>query len=241
MITIQIDPNVHSKSVKELAGALVLAVLGELEENAKPIPAPAAPELNPEAAFLPGRPITVGPHLVIPNPPPPASIASIAALAPPAESAKTTVASPTASPMPPAAPATVLLDKTGLPWDARIHASSKTQNADKTWRVKRGASAELVAGVEAELRKLMAIPTPAAQPMIPPPPPPVPTADAQTEYVALVMQVAALVGANRLSIEQLQKCFQAVGITQMQDLGIRLDLLPTFRNMINGIVAGQSA
>lgn len=239
MITIQIDPNLHSKSVKELAGALVLALLGELEENAieetfNSTMKEALSELSPEAAFLPGpaanTPIsTVGPHLVIPNPPPPANIVSGAA-------SGTTVASPSAPPVPPAAPSTIQFDGTGLPWDARIHASSKTQNADKTWRGKRGVSAELVAGVEAELRKLMAIPAPipslAPSATIPPPPPPssapsVPTADAQVEYVALVMQVAALVGANRLSNEQLQKCFQAVGITQMQDLGIRLDLLPT--------------
>jgi hypothetical protein len=82
--------------------------------------------------------------------------------------------------------------------------------------------------------------------MIPPPPPAAPapaapTADAQAEYVALVMQVAALIGQNKINNDQLQRCFAAVGITQMQDLGIRLDLLPTLRGMIDGIVAGQNA
>lgn len=58
------------------------------------------------------------------------------------------------------APATAELDKNGLPWDARIHASSKARNADKTWRGKRGVDPAVVAQVEAELRALMAVPGP---------------------------------------------------------------------------------
>jgi len=268
VITIQIDPTIHSKQVKELAGALVLALLGELEEDDQPIPVEVLKqvELSPEAAFLPNVPnpppiSTVGPHLVIPNPPPPAIVAPVAAppaivapvAAQPAMTASlgTTVASPSGAP--PAAPATIQLDSKGLPWDSRIHASSKGQNGDGTWRGKRGVDDALIAGVEAELRKLMAIPAPpspmpALTPgaMIPPPPPvapapAAPTADAQAEYVALVMQVAALIGQNKINNDQLQRCFAAVGITQMQDLGIRLDLLPTLRGMIDGIVAGQNA
>lgn len=245
MITIQIDPNLHSKSVKELAGALVLALLGELEEETPEAafgPVGFIPQ-PPEPAAAPVGPVsTLGPHLVIPNPPPPASIAPIA-------TPGTTVASPTAGI--PSPPTTVQLDSKGFPWDARIHARPKSFNKDGTWRSKRNVDVALIAGVEAELRKLMAIPAPipplAPGAIIPPPPPasatpaPAATPDMQAEYVALVMQVAALVGSNRLSNEQLSRCFQAVGITQMQDLGIRLDLLPTLRNMINGIVAGQSA
>jgi hypothetical protein len=59
----------------------------------------------------------------------------------------------------PLTPATTTqLDKKGLPWDARIHASSKTINADGTWRQKRGVADALVTTVEAELRQVMALP-----------------------------------------------------------------------------------
>lgn len=42
-------------------------------------------------------------------------------------------------------------DANGRPWDARIHSTPAKQNADGTWRAKRGVAAELVAAVEAEL------------------------------------------------------------------------------------------
>lgn len=44
------------------------------------------------------------------------------------------------------------LDGAGLPWDERIHASTKTIKADGTWTKRKGASPPVVAAVEAELR-----------------------------------------------------------------------------------------
>ena len=54
------------------------------------------------------------------------------------------------------------LDSEGLPWDSRIHSSSKAKNSDGTWRIKRNSDKEFVAGVVAELKKVMAIPKPDA-------------------------------------------------------------------------------
>ena len=84
-----------------------------------------------------------------------------------------------------------VLDKNGLPWDERIHSSSKNMNADGTWRYLRGGDVDLRATVEAELRaKLANTETPPAPPAppaadngsdVPPPPPPpapAPAADA---------------------------------------------------------------
>lgn len=76
------------------------------------------------------------------------------------------------------------LDKNGLPWDERIHSSSKNMNADGTWRYLRGGDVDLRATVEAELRaKLANAETPPAPPVTengsdvpPPPPPPAPAA-----------------------------------------------------------------
>lgn len=44
------------------------------------------------------------------------------------------------------------VDSNGLPWDERIHSSSKAVNADGTWRYKRGGDLEERKAVEEELR-----------------------------------------------------------------------------------------
>lgn len=77
-----------------------------------------------------------------------------------------------------------VLDKNGLPWDERIHSSSKNMNADGTWRYLRGGDVDVRATVEAELRANLATtetpPAPPAPPAaengkdVPPPPPPPP-------------------------------------------------------------------
>lgn len=54
----------------------------------------------------------------------------------------------------------VELDKNGLPWDARIHASTKTKKGDGSWTAKRGVDDALVLQVNNELRQLMAVPGP---------------------------------------------------------------------------------
>lgn len=81
-------------------------------------------------------------------------------------------------------------DSTGLPWDERIHASSKALNADGTWRTKRGVDKALVASVEAALRAthtiteqdvggtaaIVATPEDEVAPVVVPPAPPAPEA-----------------------------------------------------------------
>lgn len=57
------------------------------------------------------------------------------------------------------------VDKAGLPWDGRIHASTRAKNADGTWRMRRGIEAALAAAVTGELRQTMA-------PVVPQPPAP---------------------------------------------------------------------
>ncbi len=53
------------------------------------------------------------------------------------------------------------LDSAGLPWDARIHAGPKRQNADGSWTLKKGVDKELVAQVIEELKGEPAATTPA--------------------------------------------------------------------------------
>jgi hypothetical protein len=69
-------------------------------------------------------------------------------------------------------------DKTGLPWDARIHSAgaNRINESDGTWRKKRGVSDQMMATVEAELRaRSGAVPSaPVAAPVPLPPVNPVP-------------------------------------------------------------------
>lgn len=79
-------------------------------------------------------------------------------------------------PVNPSAPS---VDAAGLPWDERIHSTNKGQNADGTWRKRRGVDAAVVTQVEAELRargQQQPAPAPMQQPFpVPPMPmPPVP-------------------------------------------------------------------
>jgi len=71
---------------------------------------------------------------------------------------------------------TGVVDADGLPWDPRIHSSSKQLVADGTWRKRRNTAKELFAEVEAELRGLSAVDAPVDAPIPAPPPPPPPPA-----------------------------------------------------------------
>lgn len=73
-----------------------------------------------------------------------------------------------------------LNDANGLPWDERIHSSSKNLNADGTWRTKRGLNPIIKNQVEAELRATKAAQGVYALPPTGnvPPPPPAPIAGA---------------------------------------------------------------
>lgn len=83
-------------------------------------------------------------------------------------------------------------DVNGLPWDERIHSSSRAVNADGSWRAKRGVDSGLVAAVEDELRAVavheaVSAPIPPAPPV--PPTPPAPQADGRSyaDVVNLIM------------------------------------------------------
>lgn len=84
------------------------------------------------------------------------------------------------------APPEPVVDSNGLPWDERIHASTKTTTADGAWKKKRGVDDETRAAVEAEL--LGGEDTPPAPETTPAAPGPVQAfaAQAETEAAASV-------------------------------------------------------
>lgn len=124
-------------------------------------------------------------------------------VSPAADTAAATTPTPAPAASPPN-PGNVEVDKSGLPWDGRIHsgpADKKPKNGDGTWRKKRGVDDATVAAVEAELRAALGAPAapivpvapiaeapaapvppaPAAAPApVPAPPAPVPAAPAPT-------------------------------------------------------------
>ena len=81
----------------------------------------------------------------------------------------------TLTPAPPPAGAAVELDAEGLPWDGRIHSSSKAKLA-KTgcWKLARGCDPALAEKVTAELKAVMVLPVPYTPGMISPTKPVVP-------------------------------------------------------------------
>ena len=254
---ITVNPAELTRDEREALAGFILTFPGEGQMEKGPIHVPDSPELreaiasinpaagkleliqDPAAAFgainsIPQGPVsTAGPMLVIPNPEPAA-----------------------AAPAPPATGAT--LDKEGLPWDVRIHASTKTFNADGTWRKKRGVETTVIQTVEGELKKLMAIPSPAAAPapVVPPPPPgpattqaappPPPPAAATPSEIELRMQFVALVGRASAAIQngklmdhELSSTCAFAGVGSLPLLGNRLDLVPQVAAAIDQIIASR--
>lgn len=132
-------------------------------DEPQPDPATAFGGVSPEQAFAPPAAPVVSP-------------------APPAPPVAATPAAP-----PPGAD----VDKHGLPWDKRIHATPASKKKDGEWRAKRNLDDATKAAVEAELRQVMGAPAPlaasggaaaapapvaAASTTAPPAPPPTPAA-----------------------------------------------------------------
>lgn len=144
---------------------------------------------------------------------------------------------------------TVELDTEGLPWDARIHAASRTRRqSDNTWKLKRNLADTAVAQIKAELRAAPVAPTtvPQATTPVPTPPtavalatPPQPIADPPqplTErnedgsggslFKRYIDQVAAKVGSGELTMPQVEAACSAAGLAFPKDLSGRPDLIP---------------
>jgi hypothetical protein len=124
-------------------------------------------------------------------------------------------------------------DTAGLPWDERIHSSTKSKNADGTWRIKRGTSPQVVGKVTKELQATVAAVPAAAPAALPAPPtpglPPVPGANvappANPAYTAFVQFVTS---QPRITDDWLKQCLIAYGVADgsLQNLAHRPDLIP---------------
>lgn len=136
----------------------------------------------------------------------------------------------------PSSPTTevVDVDARGMPWDARIHASSRAKLAKtNNWKNKRGVDATLLAKVEAELMvvkphaimseplvdttyvpptNLVVPPPPTTDAVVPPPPPPADTGE--ITFITLSELIGALTKAKKIgptTLTDLLKPYGAVG------------------------------
>lgn len=214
--------------------ANLIATPGEQLPDARAVFGGGAP-VAPPVPFVP----PVGPPFV----PPAAAAVSSPPVAPPPPA-------PVAA-APVAIPPGVALDRDGLPWDARIHAASKTKIAAGTWKLKKGMSEQvaLVDGVKAELRATMAIPAgapvapppvalppvapppaplppPVALPPVAPPPAPAAAANAPADFAGFMQWVAGLIHQGRWTHDHTTATLQRHGLPGAVALASRPDLIP---------------
>lgn len=138
-------------------------------------------------------------------------------------------------PPPPVATDAPERDASGLPWDGRIHASSKALLSDGTWRQRRNTDPALVKAVTEELRAALAAPS-AVEPapglafgpvqhgspaVVPPPPPPV-----ESPAMDFPSFMRAITAARTAPAVVLDAC-KAVGMPSIPALAQRPDLIPT--------------
>jgi hypothetical protein len=172
MISITITPEGAKQDDLRATAAYLLMLVGDMQ----------IPVIGPQTVFVD---ITHAEQALATKPPFAASAPEAPPIppAPPAPDASSTVpevpkdtlvpptvafaqsAPPPASVAPPAAPPTANraeVDSEGLPWDGRIHASTKGKTQGGVWKARKNVADATRTEVVAELRQLMGLPGPAA-------------------------------------------------------------------------------
>lgn len=126
--------------------------------NVLPLPAPSA---QPAPTIQPAPPIALYTAAAAPVPTAPVESTDGAPAPTTAFAQPAATSLPSAAPAaPPTAPpaASGERDSKGMPWDGRIHASSKAVVADGSWRYKRGTGDTYINQIEAEIRAALGAP-----------------------------------------------------------------------------------
>jgi hypothetical protein len=172
---------------------------------------------------------------------------------------------PVAAPAPPAPPAVATqapastgeTDRNGYTHDERIHASTKTKNADGTWRYKRGVADTLVETVEAAQRAARGAvfgpvtvtidPAPGngdrvtvtAEAQVAPPspnaaPPVFPAAPAApgVTFGALVKRTQEVMRVGKWMVLDMQNALKSIGLPDFPSLQSRPDLFDQFNQLL---------
>lgn len=159
MLEIKFDVTTLSTEQRQDLASFILGFPGKISEPLTGVGNIEVHDFSPESPPLPegasAAPMSAGAEVssiapeVIPET---TSINPIANIPPVPQSAN---AAATAVPQ---QTSPVELDSEGLPWDKRIHASTKTKIASGVWKLARGVDASVVEAVKAELRGLMSVP-----------------------------------------------------------------------------------
>ena len=137
------------------------------------------------------------------------------------------------------------IDANGLPWDGRIHASTRTKIADGSWKKRKRPADQYsepewtgyIGNIEQELRSVMALPTVAPAPVTPLAPKPVvptvtytrpeptPPAPAPGTIVSFA-QLNVAITSNAIPFERVTEAINQVGLQAYPLLAARPDLVP---------------
>ena len=206
-------------------------------------PPPVVP-LQPSAPAAPStvaaNPQQTAPEASTDSLPPPTTVFGQAALPSGAVAipvAATTAAAPAPLVTTPGPLPTTELDIKGIPWDGRIHASSKNKVADGSWRLKRGVDPEVVKQITEQIKQTMAAPAPvagaapsglAAQPW--------PFADPAAgggdtpppiNFAWLMGILPIKITAGELTPKMVTEACNVFGVPTLPDLAAREDLVPS--------------
>lgn len=136
------------------------------------------------------------------------------------------------------------LDVRGVPWDARIHASTKTKTKNGVWSRRKNVDdttfdtieAALLAGVGGDLDNEDIPPPPASnvftlaptQTEVPPPPPPTQpvTGETVTGSITTFSQLMVATNANGIAPADVRVAVEQVGLENIPALVGRQDLVP---------------
>lgn len=119
------------------------------------------------------------------------------------------------------------IDSKGMPWDTRIHSSTKAKNADNSWRKRKGVAPQTIEVVEAQLKTAMAAPTAMTIPAVPEPGAlagtPVP------DFASFMFDVSQWVATKQLTTGDVVAACNSVGIATANLVALRPDLIPAIR------------
>lgn len=196
--------------------------------------------IPPVVAVAGVQAILAAPVATIPSPgpatpaastlPSPAAGSTAAPVVPSRDSATAAASAPSAGASSAPAASTNTLDSRGMPWDHRIHSGNKAKIGAGVWRQKRGVDPAMVAQIEEQLKKLIAIPAAgtANGAAIPGPGAPAVPAPGGMSFEEFMLWVIPMTTSDppKLTQPMLLSAITPLGLLGLPDLRVRPDLIP---------------
>lgn len=160
----------------------------------------------------------------------------------------------------PQSPNLVGVDSKGMPWDDRIHSSSRAKVAGGTWKYKRGVTDDEIKRVEIELVAMREGPsdntdcepeTLFTAPLVPtsgspgvaaitaPPPPATAEPDLRKEFAQLMIRVANAKGSGKITTEEVTAALAEHNVQSLPMLSTKLDRVPPVAAAIDALIASR--